>query len=185
MHSLFVFAAAAARTGSRARRQGREWRIRGGRPFAIIHGLRLLDGSRRGGSVLGVSRIGRNGSPGCLVGWIDGRARSANQAARNLDRSALQFRCGRDMAAAPGRSWKRNAPGAAATRRGLDGPINPQLVRRPPILSHSAAVRQMRFGSRDPVNSAFTQMRGPLCASAPPAAARAWVGRCSARLATT
>lgn len=72
-----------------------EWRIRGGRGFAIIHRLRLLDGDARGRSVLGVSRIGRDGVPGCLVGWEDGGTRSANRVARELaDRTALRFRCG-------------------------------------------------------------------------------------------
>lgn len=81
-----------------------EWRVRTGRPFAIIHRLMLLDGNRRGHSVLGVSRIGRSDAPGCLVGWIDGDMPNANQAARDLaDRTALRFRCGRDSPELVGR----------------------------------------------------------------------------------
>ena len=74
-----------------------EWRLRRGRPFAIIYRLRLTGGEQPESSVLGVETIGRRGSPGCVVAWIDGRLPDANALARaRADERAAGFRCGRD-----------------------------------------------------------------------------------------
>jgi hypothetical protein len=74
-----------------------EWRLRGGRPFAIIYRLRLSGGELPDSSVLGVETIGRPGAPGCVVAWVDGRLANANALARaRADARAAGFRCGRD-----------------------------------------------------------------------------------------
>jgi len=74
-----------------------EWRMRRGRPFAIIYRLRLTGGEQRESSVLGVESIGRPGHPGCLVAWVDGRLPNANAIARaRADARAATFRCGID-----------------------------------------------------------------------------------------
>jgi len=74
-----------------------EWRLRRGRPFAIIYRLRLSGDGGPEASLLGVETIGRRGAPGCLVAWIDGRLPDANALARaRTDARAASFRCGRD-----------------------------------------------------------------------------------------
>ncbi len=74
-----------------------EWRLRGGRPRAIIYRLRLTDAEGRAGrSLLGVETISRAGEwAGCLVAWIDGDVPNANAVARRYaDRDHQSFQCG-------------------------------------------------------------------------------------------
>jgi len=74
-----------------------EWRLRGGRAFAIVYRLRLSGGEAPPSSVLAVESIGRPGHPGCLVAMIDGRLPNANVLARaRADARAARFRCGED-----------------------------------------------------------------------------------------
>jgi hypothetical protein len=74
-----------------------EWRLRRGRPFAIIYRLRTLGAERAEGSVLGVESIGEGRRNGCLIAWVNGAVPDANAAARaQADRFATTFRCGRD-----------------------------------------------------------------------------------------
>ena len=75
-----------------------EWRLRGGRPFAVIaryavDGPRGTAAERR--SDLAVVKAGRNGAPGCLVGYVPADAEpDQNTAARRLaDRDAAGFEC--------------------------------------------------------------------------------------------
>jgi hypothetical protein len=76
-----------------------EWRLRGGKAFAIIYRLRLSPSEGPPHSVLGVETIGEERRPGCLIAWIDGRTPDANAVARQqADRHAAAFRCGRDRA---------------------------------------------------------------------------------------
>lgn len=75
-----------------------EWRLRNGRPFAVIIRYYLDDGSGTGTrlpSVLAVLTVGGEGSPGCLVGWVPANAKpSQNEAARQLaDQQAEGFDC--------------------------------------------------------------------------------------------
>ena len=75
-----------------------EWRLRGGRPFAVIARY-AVDGpggtaaERR--SDLAVVKVGREGAPGCLVGYVAADAKpDQNTAARRLaDRDAAGFEC--------------------------------------------------------------------------------------------
>lgn len=74
-----------------------EWRLRGGRPFAIIYRLLLSGGDLPNASVLAVESIGRPGHPGCLVAMIDGALPNANAIARaRADARAANFRCTQD-----------------------------------------------------------------------------------------
>jgi hypothetical protein len=74
-----------------------EWRLRGGRPFAIIYRLLLSGGEQPNSSVLAVESIGRAGHAGCLVAMIDGALPNANALARaRADARAEAFRCGED-----------------------------------------------------------------------------------------
>lgn len=74
-----------------------EWRLRGGRPFAIIYRLALSGEGRAVTSVLIVETVGRRGAPGCQIAEIDARVPGANSAARRqADTRAARFRCGRD-----------------------------------------------------------------------------------------
>jgi hypothetical protein len=59
-----------------------EWRLRGGRAFAIIYRLLWEDGVGGSGSFLIVETIGRRGAPGCEVARIDGATANANTVAR-------------------------------------------------------------------------------------------------------
>ena len=71
-----------------------EWRLRGGRPFAIIYRLLWDDGDGGRGSSLIVETIGRRGAPGCEVARIDGATPNANEAARaRADAITPRFRC--------------------------------------------------------------------------------------------
>ena len=76
-----------------------EWRLDGGKPFAIIY--RLNDATSeiggQGGSFLVVETIGSAGKPGCEVARVDGATRDANARARQLaDELARNFACGSD-----------------------------------------------------------------------------------------
>ena len=75
-----------------------EWRLRDGRPFAVIvryevEGPSGTAADRR--SDLAVIRVGRDGAPGCLVGYVPADAApDQNTAARALaDREAAAFAC--------------------------------------------------------------------------------------------
>lgn len=73
-----------------------EWRLSGGRPFAIIYRLRTAaTESAPAGSTLIVERIGRGtGAPGCRIGLVDGALPDANVRARALaDRQARNSHC--------------------------------------------------------------------------------------------
>jgi hypothetical protein len=73
-----------------------EWRLSGGRPFAIIYRLRTAaTESAPAGSALIVERIGHGASaPGCRIGLIDGALPDANVRARALaDRQARNPHC--------------------------------------------------------------------------------------------
>ncbi len=73
-----------------------EWRLAGGRPFAIIYRLRLsATENAPAGSVLIVEAIGRGaGMTGCRLGLVDGALPDANARARALaDRQARGMRC--------------------------------------------------------------------------------------------
>ncbi len=73
-----------------------EWRVRSGRPHAIIYRLRLTGEETRGRSVLAVETVTRPGEwAGCVVAWIDGDVPNANTVARErADRDHQDFRCG-------------------------------------------------------------------------------------------
>ncbi|HZF93487.1 MAG TPA: hypothetical protein VEZ20_01300 [Allosphingosinicella sp.] len=74
-----------------------EWRLRGGRPFAIVYRLQLRGEDRFVHSVLIVETAGRPGAAGCRVATIRGSVRNANSFARRLaDAEAARFRCGED-----------------------------------------------------------------------------------------
>jgi len=71
-----------------------EWRLRRGRPFAIIYRLIWNDGEGGTGSSLIVETIGRRGAPGCEVARIDGATPDANATARaRADAIRPNFRC--------------------------------------------------------------------------------------------
>jgi hypothetical protein len=59
-----------------------EWRLAGGKPFAIIYRLTVANPDAPQGSRLIVETIGE-GSPGCRVASIDGRSPRANALARD------------------------------------------------------------------------------------------------------
>lgn len=74
-----------------------EWRLRNGRPFAIIYRLALSGDDGSVTSVLIVETVGRSGSPGCQIAEIDARVPNANAVARrHADTRASRFRCGVD-----------------------------------------------------------------------------------------
>ncbi len=74
-----------------------EWRLRGGRPFAIIFRLTTVVPGQRATSALMVETIGQAGRPGCQIASIDGAVANANAVARAIaDRRAGAFRCGTD-----------------------------------------------------------------------------------------
>ena len=73
-----------------------EWRLEGGRPFAIIYRYTISEAMPGGRSMLAVESIGRAGRPGCLVALIAATP-AANARARQIaDSRARAFRCGRD-----------------------------------------------------------------------------------------
>jgi hypothetical protein len=72
-----------------------EWRLRDGKPFAVI--FRYLDATpeAKGRTVLAVEKIGSAAAPGCRVAQIAGDVPDANQVARDLaDSNAADFACG-------------------------------------------------------------------------------------------
>ena len=81
-----------------------EWRLRGGRPIAIIYRLTPADPAGDFAPQLIVETIGARGRPGCEIARIDARRADANLVARaEADIRAGHFRCGRDQAATIGR----------------------------------------------------------------------------------
>jgi len=88
-----------------------EWRLADGVPFAAILRFRIEDpegGLRdnRAGSVLGIFRVGRQGTPGCPVAYVDATLNAdANLVARQAaDGFGRDFRCGIDRAIYLGRT---------------------------------------------------------------------------------
>jgi hypothetical protein len=76
-----------------------EWRLRAGRPIAIIYRYHVATPDGAPYSRIAVETIGRAGRPGCVIAWIDGRSPTANGHARAVaDRRAERFRCGVDRA---------------------------------------------------------------------------------------
>ena len=74
-----------------------EWRIDGGRAFAIIYRYNIPEAMAGGRSMLAVERIGTRTRPGCLVALITATP-AANARARQIaDSRARTFRCGRDQ----------------------------------------------------------------------------------------
>ncbi len=74
-----------------------EWRLRDGKPFAVI--FRYRDVSMESGdrSVLAVEKIGRDGVPGCRVAQINGGTSAPNKRAREIaDTEAINFDCGKE-----------------------------------------------------------------------------------------
>ena len=72
-----------------------EWRMKDGKPFAVI--FRYWDATEtgKGESMLAVESIGTAGQPGCRVAEIPGTAPNPNQQARELaDSRATSFECG-------------------------------------------------------------------------------------------
>lgn len=83
-----------------------EWRVRGGRPFALIYGLTVSGGADGEHRVLAVKTVGRAGRRPCLVAWVDGALPGANARARQeADARAATFRCGRDRPRMIGRPY--------------------------------------------------------------------------------
>jgi len=66
-----------------------EWRLSGGRPFAIIYRLRNANPERPPSSKLVVETIGSAGTPGCRVAEIDGATSDANVLARRAADAVL------------------------------------------------------------------------------------------------
>lgn len=69
-----------------------EWRIAGGKPFAIIYRLRSANPERPRTTVLAVELVGMRGHPGCRVATIPGSTRNANQQARSAADRLLRTR---------------------------------------------------------------------------------------------
>jgi hypothetical protein len=81
-----------------------EWRLRGGRPFAVIYRLTSVDPETDPNSMLIVETIGMRGRPGCEVARVNALRADANARARaEADRLAARFRCGQDQPAEVGR----------------------------------------------------------------------------------
>jgi hypothetical protein len=70
-----------------------EWRLRGGRPFAIIYRLLWEDGVGGSGSFLIVETIGRTGQPGCEVARIEGGPNANARARARADAIRPRHRC--------------------------------------------------------------------------------------------
>ncbi len=73
-----------------------EWRLRDGRPFAIIFRLRLATNEQTewSGSALGIATVGAPGRPGCTIAWIDGNVPAANAVAQRIaDQRAPTAQC--------------------------------------------------------------------------------------------
>ena len=74
-----------------------EWRMRQGKPFAVI--FRYRDVSMESGprSVLAIEKIGTRGKPGCRVAQIAGETPNANTRARQIaDSLAGDFDCSQE-----------------------------------------------------------------------------------------
>jgi hypothetical protein len=81
-----------------------EWRLRGGRPFAVIYRLTSVDPATDPNSMLIVETIGTRGRPGCEVARVNALRADANARARaEADLRASAFRCGRDQPSEIGR----------------------------------------------------------------------------------
>lgn len=81
-----------------------EWRLRGGRAFAVIYRLTSVDPATDPNSMLMVETIGSRGRPGCLVARVNALRADANARARaEADLRAAHFRCGRDQPTEIGR----------------------------------------------------------------------------------
>jgi hypothetical protein len=81
-----------------------EWRLRGGRPFAVIYRLTSVDPAIDPNSMLIVETIGARGRPGCEVARVNALRADANARARDeADLRAAAFRCGRDRPSEIGR----------------------------------------------------------------------------------
>ena len=80
-----------------------EWRLRDGKPFAVI--FRYLDATEeaKGRTVLAVEKVGSAAAPGCRVAQVAGDVPDANQVARDLaDSNAAEFACGSSEMAVAG-----------------------------------------------------------------------------------
>lgn len=80
-----------------------EWRLRDGKPFAVI--FRYLDATpeAKGRTVLAVEKVGAAAAPGCRVAQVAGDVPDANQVARDLaDSNAADFTCGTSEMAVAG-----------------------------------------------------------------------------------
>lgn len=73
-----------------------EWRLEGGRPFALIYRYNIPEAMAGGRSMLAVESIGRTGRPGCLVALLRATPAANARARRIADSRARNFRCGRD-----------------------------------------------------------------------------------------
>ncbi len=73
-----------------------EWRIEGGRSFAVIYRYTISEAMPGGRSMLAVESIGRPGRPGCLVALITANPGANTRARQIADSRARTFRCGRD-----------------------------------------------------------------------------------------
>ena len=69
-----------------------EWRLSGGKPFAIIYRLESANPERPRSTMLVVETVGSRGRPGCRVAMIPGSARNANQQARSAADRLLRAR---------------------------------------------------------------------------------------------
>jgi hypothetical protein len=69
-----------------------EWRLTGGKPFAIIYRLQSANPERPRTTVLAVESVGMRGHPGCRVAMIPGSARNANRQARSAADRLLRAR---------------------------------------------------------------------------------------------
>ena len=67
-----------------------EWRLRDGRPVAIVFRYRDVTLERGGRTVLAVETVGADGAPGCRVAQIAGDTPEANLRARELADAAAQ-----------------------------------------------------------------------------------------------
>ncbi len=71
-----------------------EWRLRGGRPFAVIFRFRDATQEAGGRTVLAVEKVGSGDTPGCRVAQVAGDTPRANGRARELaDGLAASFDC--------------------------------------------------------------------------------------------
>jgi uncharacterized low-complexity protein len=71
-----------------------EWRLRGGRPVAIVYRLTLAASEQPIPSALAVKAVGADGRSGCLAALVRGDLADANARARRIADTARRFRCG-------------------------------------------------------------------------------------------